>query len=50
MLRCSPISSFLSGGCYLTRCGAAKLRNSREVTIFVFFQNFGKCRKFPVTR
>src|SRR5215475_2008958 len=35
MLRCSPISSFLSGGCYLTRCGAARLRNSREVTTFV---------------
>jgi hypothetical protein len=33
-----------------TRCGASTLRNSLEVMILVFFQNFGKWRWLPVTR
>lgn len=33
-----------------TRCGATISINSREVTTLVFFQNFGKCRWFPVIR
>src|SRR6266851_7703251 len=28
---------------YLTKCGAARLTNSRGVTTLVFFQNLGKC-------
>jgi hypothetical protein len=32
------------------RCGAITFRNSLELMIFVFFQNFGKCRWFLVTR
>jgi hypothetical protein len=28
---------------YLTRWRVARLMNSREVTIFVFFQNLGNC-------
>jgi len=35
---------------YSSRCGAAKLTNSRALTTFVDFQNLGKWRKFPVTR
>jgi hypothetical protein len=29
-------------GFYPTRCGATRLRNSREVIVLVFFQNFGR--------
>jgi len=32
------------------RCGATMLMNSRDVITLVFFQNFGKCLVFPVTR
>ena len=32
------------------RCGATRSINSRDEMIFVFFQNFGKCRWLPVTR
>jgi hypothetical protein len=32
------------------RCGATMLRNSRDVTTVVCFQNLGKCRWLPVTR
>jgi hypothetical protein len=35
---------------YTRRCGVTRLRNSRDVMIFVFFQNRGKCRVFPVTK
>jgi hypothetical protein len=31
-------------------CGATMLMNSREVITLVFFQNFGKCLTFPVTK
>jgi hypothetical protein len=37
-------------GFHPIKCGAAKLTNSRALTTFVAFQNFGKWRKFPVTR
>jgi hypothetical protein len=32
------------------RWGAMRLRNSVELMILVFFQNFGKWRWLPVTR
>ena len=35
---------------YEPRCGATRSINSRDEIIFVFFQNFGKCRWLPVTR
>ena len=35
---------------YQIRWGPITFRNSRDVMIFVFFQNFGKWRTFPVTR
>jgi hypothetical protein len=35
---------------YRRRCGAMTLRNSLEVMILVFFQNFGKWRWLSVTR
>lgn len=33
-----------------SKCGAAKLTNSRALTTFVAFQNLGKWRKFLVIR
>jgi|HubBroStandDraft_2_1064218.scaffolds.fasta_scaffold97421_1 hypothetical protein len=33
-----------------SKCGAAKLTNSRALTTLVAFQNLGKWRKFPVIR
>ena len=35
---------------YRRRCGAMTLRNSLELMILVFFQNFGKCCWLPVSK
>ena len=40
----SDARAALGVSCHWTRCGATSMMNSREVIIFVFFQNFGKCR------
>jgi hypothetical protein len=49
-LPAAGLFTLMQGFIHWMRCGVTISINSRDVITFVFFQNFGKCRRLPVTR
>lgn len=48
--RCVHFLEFVRLLAQASRCGATRVRNSREEISLVFFQYIGKCRWLPVNR